>query len=101
MAANTAPINIHCEKEILVESGEESPRSPVPEIRITFPEEDDEGNKRLSGRVVVVKISDKGSVGLEPYKDDHLPPYQKTDERFQSLDLERIGGLKEKDHSRV
>ena len=73
-----------------------SPTSPVPEIRITFPEEEDEGGKRKSGRVVVVRISETGGVGLEPYNDDHLPPYQKSDaERFQSLDLDRMGGLKE------
>ena len=77
-----------------------SPKSPVPEIRITFPEEEDEGGKRKSGRVVVVRISETGGVGLEPYTDDHLPPYQKSDaERFQSLDLDRMGGLKEKNSS--
>ena len=74
-----------------------SPSSPLPEIRITFPEEEDDAGKRKSGRVVVVRISENGGVGLEPYNDDHLPPYQKSDaERFQSLDLDRIGGLKEK-----
>lgn len=73
-----------------------SPSSPVPEIRITFPEEEDECGKRRSGRVVVVRISEAGGVGLEPYNDDHLPAYQKSDaERFQSLDLDRMGGLKE------
>ena len=96
---NSEVISIYNEKEIRVE---ESPRrsspptSPVPEIRITFPEEEDDGGKRKSGRVVVVRISETGGLGLEPYNDDHLPPYQKSDaERFQSLDLERIGGLKE------
>ncbi|KAL9125389.1 MAG: hypothetical protein Q9217_005403 [Psora testacea] len=92
----TAPINVCREKEILVDDGEKSPSSPVPEIRITFPEEDESGNKRASGRIVVVKIGDKGAVGLEPYNEEHLPPYHKGDERFQSLDLERMGGLKEK-----
>ncbi|KAJ5727411.1 hypothetical protein N7493_005231 [Penicillium malachiteum] len=70
--------------------------SPVPEIRITFPEEEDASGRRKSGRSVVVRISDAGSVGLEPCNDD-LPPYQSSDsERFQSLDIERMGGLKEK-----
>ena len=79
------------------ESTPGSPSSPLPEIRITFPEEEDEAGKRKSGRVVVVRVSENGGVGLEPYNDDHLPPYQKSDvERFQSLDLERMGGLKEK-----
>lgn len=91
-------INIYSEKEFMVNetSQPNSPSSPVPEIRITFPEEEDEGGKRTSGRVVVVRISDNGGVGLEPYNDEHLPPYQKSDaERFQSLDLDRMGGLKE------
>ena len=98
VAATTLPINIYAtQKEMLLDSGEKSPGSPVPEIRITFPEEDDSGHKRSSGRVVVVKISDKGGVGFEPYNDEHLPPYQKSDEKFHSLDLERMGGLKEKE----
>ena len=80
----------------MLEQEPESPRSPVPEIRITFPEEDDSGNKCTSGRVVVVKMSEKGAVGLEPFIDDHLPTYQKS-ERLESLDLERMGGLKEKE----
>ena len=96
---NSQPVGIYNEKEIMVEecSRPSSPSSPVPEIRITFPEEEAEGGKRKSGRVVVVRISENGGVGLEPYNDDHLPPYQKSDgERFHSLDLDRIGGLKEK-----
>jgi hypothetical protein len=37
------------------------------------------------------------SVGLEPVQ-DNLPPYQRdSSDRFDSLDLDRIGGLKEKD----
>lgn len=72
------------------------PSSPVPEIRITFPEEEDAAGKRTSGRVVVVRIGEKGGIGLEPCNED-LPPYQSdSTERFQSLDLERMGGLKEK-----
>ncbi|OJD25565.1 hypothetical protein ACJ73_03062, partial [Blastomyces percursus] len=95
------------------------PTSPVPEIRITFPEEEDATGKRMSGRVVVVRISEKGGIGLEPLDegrddggrhemDEHLPPYQRqpggngsgnggSTERFQRLDLERMGGLKEKE----
>ena len=87
--------NIYSEKE-LDSPASSAPSSPVPEIRITFPEEEDDGGKRKSGRVVVVKISEKGHVGLEPYHDEHLPSYGQEDaERFQSLDLDRIGGLKE------
>lgn len=97
---HSKPINIYNEKEISVEesSRPSSPSSPVPEIRITFPEEEDEAGKSASGRVVVVRISETGGMGLEPYSDENLPAYQQSDaERFQSLDLDRIGGLKELD----
>lgn len=87
------------EKRNLLENSSSPPQSPVPEIRLTFPEEEDETGKRKSGRVVVVRISEAGSVGLEPYHEE-LPPYQSPDSgRFQSLDLERMGGLKEKEDS--
>ncbi|KIV99136.1 uncharacterized protein PV09_09167 [Verruconis gallopava] len=78
-------------------SGQSSP--DVPEIRITFPEEIDESGKRKSGRVVIVKVGDH-SIGLEPVT-EQLPPYQQTesaDGRFHSLDLDRMGGLKEKEY---
>ncbi|KAL8704146.1 MAG: hypothetical protein Q9201_002696 [Fulgogasparrea decipioides] len=84
------------EKEMLDSPTSSAPSSPVPEIRITFPEEEDDSGKRKSGRVVVVKISETGGVGLEPYQDEKLPAYGKEDaERFESLDLDRMGGLKE------
>ena len=68
----------------------------MPEIRITFPEEEDDVGKNKSGRVVVVRISETGGLGLEPCIDEHLLAYQQSDaERFQSLDLDRLGGLKE------
>jgi len=75
----------------------DSPTSPVPEIRITFPDEVDETGKRQSGRVVVVRVGEH-SVGLEPVGDDALPAYARNADgsRFDSLDLDRIGGLKEK-----
>ncbi|KAL8916970.1 MAG: hypothetical protein Q9208_008225 [Pyrenodesmia sp. 3 TL-2023] len=89
-------VRIYNEKEMLPSQTSSGPPSPVPEIRITFPEEEDAAGKRKSGRVVVVKISETGGVGLEPYHDDNLPPYGTEDaQRFQSLDLDRIGGLKE------
>jgi len=73
-----------------------SPTEPVPEIRITFPDDPSADGKRQS-RVVVVKIGEKGSIGYEPYQEP-LPVYQeKESSRFQDLDLERIGGLREKD----
>ena len=95
---HSKPITIYNEKEILVEESSQpsTPSSPVPEIRITFPEEEDEAGKSKSGRVVVVRISETGGLGLEPCNDEHLPAYQQSNaERFQSLDLDRMGGLKE------
>jgi len=87
---------VYDEKRSLMQNSDSPPPSPVPEIRITFPEEEDASGKRQSGRMVVVRISDAGSIGLEPCHED-LPPDQTTDTgRFQSLDLERMGGLKEK-----
>lgn len=82
----------YSEKQTLMDS----PTSPVPEIRITFPDEVDESGKQHSGRVVVVRVGDH-SVGLEPLRED-LPAYQQdASDRFDSLDLDRMGGLKEKD----
>ncbi|KAH6642494.1 hypothetical protein C7974DRAFT_103253 [Boeremia exigua] len=87
---------VYSEKQDLMDSAASSPTSPVPEIRITFPDEVDESGKRQSGRVVVVRVGEH-SVGLEPVNED-LPPYQRdSSDRFDSLDLDRIGGLKEKD----
>jgi len=71
----------------------------VPEIRITFPDEQDETGRRKSGRVVIVRVGETG-VGLEPLNDEQLPAYEKeSSERFHSIDMERIGGLKEKSRS--
>lgn len=90
------PLSIHQEKQEILDS---PPPSPIPEIRITFPEEVDETGKRQSGRVVVVHVGERG-VGMEPYE-ECLPSYQKdVNDRFQSLDLERIGGLRENEISR-
>lgn len=87
---------VYSEKEDLMSNSSSTPTSPVPEIRITFPDEVDESGKRQSGRVVVVRVGEH-SVGLEPVN-EHLPPYQRdASDRFDSLDLDRIGGLKEKD----
>ncbi|MCJ1299723.1 hypothetical protein MMC08_002516 [Hypocenomyce scalaris] len=95
------PLYVYNEKQALVDHASEPPASPVPEIRITFPEEEDDAGRRKSGRVVVVRIGKSGGVGLEPLEEEDLPQYEKSDaERFQSLDLERIGGLKEKELGR-
>jgi len=92
-------ISIYDEKASMMSSPRSPPLSPdsVPEIRITFPDEQDESGRLQSGRVVVVRVGETG-VGLEPLKDDEqLPAYQKeSSERFHSIDMERIGGLKEK-----
>ena len=52
------------------------PESPIPEIRITLPEEISEDSKRQSGRVFVVRAGENG-IGIEPVDDD-LPSYQEA-----------------------
>lgn len=88
------------DKQLDDESVESSISLPdtLPEIRITLPDELDASGKRRSGRVVIVRLGDHGAVGLEPLFEEYLPPYQRTSgpPGFQSLDLEHIGGLKEK-----
>lgn len=91
-------IYVYDEKSSLTSNPSSPPLSPenVPEIRITFPDEHDESGRPKSGRVVVVRVGDTG-VGLEPLRDEQLPAYEKeAGERFHSIDMERIGGLKEK-----
>ncbi|KAF1997245.1 hypothetical protein P154DRAFT_297772 [Amniculicola lignicola CBS 123094] len=91
-------IYVFQEKQQLMANSSSPPPSPVPEIRITFPDEVDDSGKRQSGRVVVVRVGEH-SVGLEPLREDDLPPYQREEDgRFDSLDLDRMGGLKEKDN---
>ena len=90
-------IHIYNEKQLFEDSCEPpSPTSPLPEIRITFPEEIDATGKRQSGRVVVVHVGDS-SVGLEPLSEKLPAYYQSEGGRFQSIDLERVGGLMEKE----
>jgi len=92
----TTPSYVVQEKQSLIENSASPPPSPVPEIRITFPEEVDDSGKRMSGRVVVVRVGEH-TVGMEPVN-EKLPPYQHNEaDRFQSLDLDRMGGLKEKE----
>lgn len=91
---------VYDEKMNLIHNSSNPPSGAVPEIHITFPDEDEKSGGSQKGRVVVVHITDSGSVGMEPLNRDNLPPYQKEDaDRFQSLDLERIGGLREKERS--
>lgn len=50
---------------------------------------------------MVVRIGEREAMGLEPLVEENLPPYEQSDaERFQSLDLERMGGLKEKEEEK-
>jgi len=77
------------------------PHSPdnVPQIHITFPDEQDEQGRPKSGRVVVVRVGET-SVGLEPlHHDEQLPAYEKESKsQFYAIDLEKIGGLREKEY---
>ncbi|KAI1777747.1 hypothetical protein F4818DRAFT_407830 [Hypoxylon cercidicola] len=75
------------------------PHSPnnIPEIHITFPDEPDEHGRNKGGRVVVVRVGET-SVGLEPVK-EQLPAYEKENTGFYSIDMDQIGGLKEKNRS--
>ncbi|KJZ72889.1 hypothetical protein HIM_07652 [Hirsutella minnesotensis 3608] len=79
------------------------PHSPdnVPEIHITFPDEHDHQGRPQSGRRLVVRVGDNATVGLEPMHDDEqLPAYEKEGKgQFQSIDMDQIGGLKEKDRT--
>lgn len=89
-------ILVYQEKQDLIANSSSPPTSPVPEIRITFPDEVDEAGRQQSGRVLVVRVGEH-NVGLEPLDEAQLPPYQRdSSDRFDSLDLDRIGGLKEK-----
>lgn len=76
-----------------------SPRN-IPEIHITFPDEHDEqGRKKQNGRVMLVRVGET-SVGLEPVREDQLPAYEKDSKHeFYSIDMDQIGGLKEKERS--
>lgn len=78
------------------------PHSPdnVPEIHITFPDEQDDQGRSKSGRVLVVRVGDNATVGLEPMQDEQLPAYEKESKgSFYSVDMDQIGGLKEKDRT--
>ena len=80
------------------ESPPDSPNN-IPQIHITFPDEQDESGRRQSGRVVVVRVGD-ASYGLEPVKEEQLPAYEKeSKDGFYSIDMDNIGGLKEKDRT--
>lgn len=76
------------------------PHSPdnVPEIHITFPEEEDNNGRRKSGRVLVVRVGENATVGMEPLDEEQLPAYEKeSGSQFYSIDMDHIGGLREKE----
>lgn len=89
-------VYVYDEKHNLIANASSPANGSVPEIRITFPDEEGSSEKTKGGRVVIVKVGDSGTMGMEPVKEEFLPPYPNTDnDRFQSLDLNRIGGIKE------
>ena len=94
----TSSVYVYDNEKSSMLSSPTTPSSPIPEIHITFPDEHDEAGRPKSARVLVVRVGENGAHGLEPLKDEEqLPAYQKeSGQRFQSIDIERIGGLKEK-----
>ncbi|KAG5980559.1 hypothetical protein E4U55_003912 [Claviceps digitariae] len=89
--------------EPMLSNPKSPPHSPdnVPQIHITFPDEHDENGETKSGRVLVVRVGDNAAVGLEPMQEEQLPAYEKEVKagQFQSIDMDQIGGLKEKDRT--
>lgn len=75
------------------------PHSPdnVPQIHITFPDEQDEQGRPKSGRAFIVRVGET-TVGLEPLHEEQLPAYEKESKsQFYAVDLDKVGGLKEKE----
>ncbi|KAF4507474.1 hypothetical protein G6O67_003185 [Ophiocordyceps sinensis] len=91
---------IGCDGQPMLQNPNSPPHSPdnVPEIHITFPDEHDGHGRAQNGRVLVVRVGENATVGLEPMRDDEqLPAYEKEAKgQFQSIDMDQIGGLKEK-----
>lgn len=81
----------------------------IPEIRITFPDEEGKDGRRVSGRVMVVSVGEAGVGYVKPLSEGGenkelggagMPPAYASPtstERMASVDIERIGGLKEKE----
>ncbi|GAB0133955.1 hypothetical protein EsDP_00002345 [Epichloe bromicola] len=86
----------------MLQNPDSPPHSPdnVPQIHITFPDEHDEHGGTKSGRVLIVRVGDNATVGLEPMQEEQLPAYEKEAKgQFQPIDMDQIGGLKEKDRT--
>lgn len=90
---------VYSEKHGLINGSSPVAMSPdnVPEIRITFPDEDDKDGRRISGRVVVVQVGEAGVGFVRPLVESDGPPsyQQRPAEQFDTVDIEKIGGLKE------
>ncbi|KAK8090196.1 hypothetical protein PG997_005157 [Apiospora hydei] len=63
------------------------PHSPtnVPQIHITFPDEQDEQGRNKSGRVMVVRVGET-TVGMEPIRDEQLPRLREGEQTRLLLD---------------
>lgn len=99
MATGRSSVIVFKDGQPMLANPASPPHSPdnVPEIHITFPDEQDEHGRQKSGRVVVVRVGET-SVGLEPLHDEQLPAYEKeSSTQFYAIDIDGIGGLKEKD----
>src|SRR5947209_6206440 len=59
---------VYSEKQHLIDNSSPMPLTPesIPEIRITFPEEEDKQGRRVSGRVVVVEVGEAGVGFVRP-----------------------------------
>lgn len=94
---------IGCDGQPMLQNPNSPPHSPdnVPEIHITFPDEHDGHGHARNGRVLVVRVGDNATVGLEPVRDEEqLPAYEKEAKgEFEFIDMDQIGGLKEKDRT--
>lgn len=101
---NGKPSVLHISKDgkPMLPNPDSPPHSPdnVPEIRITFPDEQDEHGRNQKGQVLIVRVGENATVGLEPVPDEQLPAYEKdAKSQFYSVDMDDIGGLKEKDRT--
>ena len=87
--------SVHEKRKSASSSSSSSLQSPVPEIRITFPEEYDDMGKPRSGQVLLVRVGEHTEC-MEPIQES-LPSYQKGDsDRFESLDFDRDSDFNEK-----
>ena len=47
--------------------------------------------------MVIVQVGEAGAAFVRDVEPENLPPYQKgSNDRFDSVDLDKVGGLKEK-----